>query len=347
MASAPRPGRRSCSSPRSVARRARARRPDAVRVHRRAADLELRDRAAQLGRLRVEPDPGPALRRDRGRRGPVQPVRRDPVPDQADGVLPDLDEIFRFSGSPPRRSAVDGWPRLRRRRGRVDAGRSALAWAAGTASARPPRRSARRRRSSPRASRCSRTAPRGTGPRGSALRRAAASRSTGRRCVCVPTVMTPISMSSWTAWLRRPAAMNTSAIPVQRKKRREVEAPRPVVEADPQDGGDAEADDRPDDHPIAASAAAEAAWPTRKSDVSTPSRMTATNARNARPWPTRRRGPVDRRLELALTPRPGAASRTASRSRRRPPGSSSTAFEQLLVRLLEAADRRRTGRRRR
>ena len=35
--------------------------------------------------------------------------------------------------------------------------------------------------------------------------------------VCVPMLMTPISMSSWTAWLSRPAAMNTSATPVQRK----------------------------------------------------------------------------------------------------------------------------------
>ena len=36
--------------------------------------------------------------------------------------------------------------------------------------------------------------------------------------VCVPTLMSPISMNSWTAWLSRPAAMNTSATPVQRKK---------------------------------------------------------------------------------------------------------------------------------
>ena len=35
--------------------------------------------------------------------------------------------------------------------------------------------------------------------------------------VCVPMLMTPISMNSWTAWLSRPAAMKTSATPVQRK----------------------------------------------------------------------------------------------------------------------------------
>ena len=42
--------------------------------------LELRDRAAQLGQLRVEPGARAALRRDRRRGRPVQPVRRDDLP---------------------------------------------------------------------------------------------------------------------------------------------------------------------------------------------------------------------------------------------------------------------------
>ena len=46
----------------------------------RSADLELRDRDAQLGQLRLEPGARAALRRGRRRGRPVQPVRRDDLP---------------------------------------------------------------------------------------------------------------------------------------------------------------------------------------------------------------------------------------------------------------------------
>ena len=88
------------------------------------------------------------------------------------------------------------------------------------------------------------------------------------------------------------------------------------------------------------SALTEAAWPTRKSDVSTPSRMTATKARqrerDRRPVVERT---VHRGLELALdAPRltahpeqhPGHDTGREDQRRR---------LEQLLVGLLEAADR--------
>ena len=46
----------------------------------------------------------------------------------------------------------------------------------------------------------------------------AAAASADGGAVWVPMLMSPISTNSWTAWLSRPAAMNTSATPVQRKK---------------------------------------------------------------------------------------------------------------------------------
>ena len=54
---------------------------------------------------------------------------------------------------------------------------------------------------------------------------------------------------------------------------------------------------------------------------------------------------VDRRVELAADAAPpGGASRTASRSRPTAATIMVSRFEELLVRLLEAADRLRTGR---
>ena len=53
----------------------RSRRPDAARLRGRPAHLELRDRAGQLDRLRLEPGPRTGLRRLRSRRRRVQPGR--------------------------------------------------------------------------------------------------------------------------------------------------------------------------------------------------------------------------------------------------------------------------------
>ena len=48
-----------------------------------SAHLELRDRRAELGQLRLEPDPRVAVRLDRRRRRPLQPLRGDDLPVRA------------------------------------------------------------------------------------------------------------------------------------------------------------------------------------------------------------------------------------------------------------------------
>ena len=107
--------------------------------------------------------------------------------------------------------------------------------------------------------------------------------------------------------------MKMRRTPVHRKKVRTSRAPRAAVEAVAHGHGDGEADQgaRRARRPARRLVAAAVAWPTRKSAVSRPSRITAVKASTEGPSAALGKGAVDRALQVALD---GAAWRRIQKS---------------------------------
>ena len=226
----------------------RPRDPDAVRLRARPADVELRDRRPDVGRVRREPDPRAASTSAVGLVAGLFSLvlgtiflfvsRRDPP---GHGLDP---AVLASAGS------RGGRPRSAGRRVGAGAATVGASPAGGTGQDHDDVRQPDDER-------------RDLGCRGVAEDRAAgigradlppvglmrAGPPDRSNTVCVPNVMTPISMSSWTALDKSPAAMKIKRDAGPAEERREVQSARPVVEADAEHGGDREPDEGADQDP--------------------------------------------------------------------------------------------------